>query len=338
MLKVLSLFSGIGAFEKALENLNVEHEVINYCEIDKYASYAYSLLHNIGEEKNLGDISKVKTAELGEFDLLTYGFPCQDISLAGKRRGIIKGETRSGLLFEALRIIEDKRPKYAIAENVRNLVSKMFIKDFEELLSTLDNLGYNSYWKIVNSKDHRSIQSRERVFIVSIRKDIDNKKFKFPEEEINNRKLLEILQDNPDIKYYCKNNEYLKKFIKAVKRKTVEFRIPNKSGLLRVGDIENPNMLEMNRRVFSDEGLSPTLVTGSDSIPKILTCRVRRLTPLECWRLTGFTDEDYWKVRMGFEDKFYKGKDRSDSQMYKLSGNSIVVEVIEAIIKELLIK
>ena len=106
--------------------------------------------------------------------------------------------------------------------------------------------------------------------------------------------------------------------------------------MLRIGDIENPNMLEMNRRVFSDEGLSPTLVTGSDSIPKILTYKVRRLTPLECWRLTGFTDEDYWKVRKGFEDKFYKGKDRSDSQMYKLAGNSIVVEVIEKILKNLL--
>lgn len=94
-------------------------------------------------------------------------------------------------------------------------------------------------------------------------------------------------------------------------------------------------MREMNRRVFSDLGASPTLLTGGDSIPKIVQCRIRKLTPLECWRLTGFTDEDYWKVREGLENRFYKGKDRSDSQMYKMAGNSIVVLVLEQIFREL---
>jgi DNA (cytosine-5)-methyltransferase 1 len=92
----------------------------------------------------------------------------------------------------------------------------------------------------------------------------------------------------------------------------------------------------MNKRVFSDLGVSPTITTGSDSIPKIIQCKIRKLTPLECWRLTGFSDEDYWIVRRGLEKRFYGNKDRSDSQMYKMAGNSIVVNVVENIFRELL--
>ncbi len=336
MIKILSLFSGIGAFEKALENLDINYELVNYCEIDKIASYAYSLLHDVKEEMNLGDITKVNLSELKDFDLLTYGFPCQDISLAGKKRGIIEGKTRSGLLFEALKIIKEKKPKYAIAENVKNLVSKMFTDDFNNMLKELDELGYNSYWKVLNSKDYGSPQSRERVFIVSIRKDIDNNTFKFP-EPLNEIKTLNDVTEksNIDEKYYCKDNRYIKKFISNINRKIVDFKKPSKFGLVRIGKINNPNMLQMNQRVFSELGASPTLVTGSDSIPKIVQCRVRRLTPLECWRATGFTDEDYWNVRRALENKFYNGKDRSDTQMYKMAGNSIVVNVMENVFKEL---
>lgn len=336
MIKILSLFSGIGAFEKALENLDINYELVNYCEIDKFASYAYSLLHDVKEEMNLGDITKVNLSELKDFDLLTYGFPCQDISLAGKKRGIIEGKTRSGLLFEALKIIKEKKPKYAVAENVKNLVSKMFIDDFNNMLKELDELGYNSYWKVLNSKDYGSPQSRERVFIVSIRKDIDNKIFKFP-EPLNEIKTLNDVTEksNIDEKYYCKDNSYIKKFISNINRKIVDFKEPSKFGLVRVGKINNPNMLQMNQRVFSTEGCSPTIVTGSDSIPKIVQCRVRKLTPLETWRATGFTDKDYWNVRKGLEDKFYNGKDRSDTQMYKMAGNSIVADVMKNVFKEL---
>ncbi|CUU46968.1 DNA cytosine methyltransferase [Clostridium beijerinckii] len=333
MIKLLSLFSGIGAFEKALENINVDYELVNYCEIDKFASYAYSILHKVDESLNLGDISKVDVENLNDFDLLTYGFPCQDISLAGKKRGIIKGETRSGLLFEALKIIEAKKPKYAIAENVKNLTSKMFIDDFNNMLEELNEIGYNSYWKILNSKDYGGIQSRERVFIVSIRKDIDNGNFKFPELMNSHIPLSEITEKNIDEKYYCKENIHIKKFLNHVSRKIVDFKNPNKFGLLRVGKIDNPNMLNMNKRVFSDLGVSPTITTGSDSIPKIIQCRIRRLTPLECWKLTGFTDKDYWNVRRALEKRFYGNKDKTDTQMYKMAGNSIVVNVVESIFK-----
>ncbi|PWX17856.1 DNA cytosine methyltransferase [Clostridium perfringens] len=288
-MKVLSLFSGIGAFERAIENKNIEHEIVNYCEKDRYASYAYSKLFRLSEAKNLWDVNWVDGTHFKDIDLVTYGFPCTDISLAGSCKGIIKGETKSGLLFEALRIIEEARPKVAIAENVRNLVSKMFISDFHNLINELDRLGYNSYWKILSGINYNSAHSRERVFIVSIRKDIDN----------------------------CKDKE------------------PSKFGLMRVGTIKNPHMLQMNRRVFSELGASPTLVTGSDSIPKIIQCKVRKLTPLECWRLVGFSSEDYWLVRKALEEQFYNGKDCTDTQMYKMAGNSIVIQVAESIIESL---
>ncbi|MCB2300411.1 DNA (cytosine-5-)-methyltransferase [Clostridium tagluense] len=205
-MKILSLFSGIGAFEKALTNLNTPFEVVNYCEINKFASCAYSAIHGVPEDLNLGDISKVKTENIRDFDLVTYGFPCQDISLAGKMQGIVKGETRSGLLYEALRIIKDKKPKYAIAENVKNLVSKRFIDDFNDMLKELDDLGYNSYWQVLNAKNYGAYQSRERAFIVSIRKDVDTNLFKFPEEIPNDLTLNNILEKDISDKYYCKGS------------------------------------------------------------------------------------------------------------------------------------
>lgn len=333
-IKLLSLFSGIGAFEKALSNIKIEYDVVNYCEIDKFASYAYSLLHDIDESLNLGDISKVNENELDDFDLLTYGFPCQDISLAGKMKGIIKGETRSGLLYEALRIIEAKKPKFAIAENVRNLVSCKFKDDFENLLKELDDLGYNSYWKILNAKDYASPQARERVFIVSIRKDIDTGLFKFPQVYKDIVKLNSILDSSVDSKYYC-SNEYISDFIKNTERKVLGDTVQTKVGLFKIGDIKNPKAFKMNNRVFSSQGVSPTILTGSDSVPRIMEYKVRKLTPCECWKATGFTEEDYNVVKNGLMNRFYNGIDKTDTQMYKMAGNSIVVNVLEALFLEL---
>lgn len=206
-LKVLSLFSGIGAFEKALEREKIPHEVVAYCEIDKFASKSYSTIHNIPESLNLGDISQVDTSDIPECDLVTYGFPCQDISVAGLQKGIKAGETRSGLLYEALRIIEAKKPKYAIAENVKNLVGKRFKGDFEQLLALLDDMGYNSYWQVLNAKDYGIPQNRERVFIVSIRKDIDNGCFVFPNTIPLETRMKDYLEDEVDEKYFLKDTK-----------------------------------------------------------------------------------------------------------------------------------
>lgn len=338
MIKVLSLFSGIGAFEKSLKNLEIEYELVNYCEIDKFASYAYSVLHNVSENKNLIDVTKIDKDKLENFDLLTHGSPCQSFSLAGKGEGGDEGSgTKSSLMWCTVDIISQKTPKYVIWENVKAVTFKQHVHNLNKYINRLDELGYNSYWKVLNAKDYNSPQSRERLFVVSIRKDIDTNKFKFP-KPLDKIKILNDITEksNIDEKYYCKDNSYIKKFISNINRKIVDSKEPSKFGLARVGKINNPNMLQMNQRVFSELGVSPTLVTGSDSIPKIVQCRVRRLTPLECWRATGFTDQDYYSVKRTLENKFYNGKDKSDTQMYKMAGNSIVVNVVENIFKELL--
>ena len=208
MLKYLSLFSGIGAFESALTNLGVNYEVVNYCEIDKYASKSYSAIHGVPETKNLWDITKVNVFNLpkpNEIDLITYGFPCQDISLAGKQKGLFNDDgslTRSGLFFEALKVIEYCKPKVAIAENVKNLTGKKFATQFETVLKSLEDAGYNNYWKVLNAKDYGIPQNRERVFIVSIRKDVDTEMFEFPKPYSLEKRLKDFLEPHVDEKYY----------------------------------------------------------------------------------------------------------------------------------------
>lgn len=202
MIKVNELFAGIGAFRKALERLNIPHEIVGISEIDKYAIKSYEAIY--GATRNYGDISKV--AKLDYADLWTYGFPCQDISQAGHQAGIIKGETRSGLLYEVERLLSvaaehGELPKYLILENVKNLVGKKFIKQFEAWLAWLDELGYNSYWQVINAKDCGIPQNRERVFVVSIRKDID-KGFVFPLPQTLQCSMNDFLEENVEEKYY----------------------------------------------------------------------------------------------------------------------------------------
>ena len=216
-LKVLSLFSGIGAFEEALNNIGVDFDLVNYCEFNPTVAKAYSIIHNVSEDLNLGDITKVDETQLDDFDLMTYGFPCQDISSLGNQKGLFNEEgnlTRSGLFFEAMRIVKHKKPKYLIAENVRALVSKKMINDFSQMLDLLDELGYNSYYQVLNSKDYTIPHSRNRVFIVSIRKDVDNNTFKFPEKQPLTLKASDFYDTQVDDVYYVeeKHHKYFNEF------------------------------------------------------------------------------------------------------------------------------
>lgn len=268
MLKVLSLFSGIGAFEKALERQGIEYQLVNYCEIDKYASKSYSLIHNVSEQMNLGDITKIDTLEMDDnVDFITYGFPCQDISLAGKQKGFDQnGElTRSGLFFEALRIIENLQPKVAICENVKNLTSKKFSKEFGIVLQSLEEAGYNNYWKVLSAKDYGIPQNRERVFIVSIRKDIDSGDFKFPEPFELKLRLKDMLEDKVDEKFYLSQDK-VERFIKNNNGKLNM----NKSVL---GTCHERNDLSFatRDRVYNPEMYSPTLTaTMYKDAPKVI--------------------------------------------------------------------
>lgn len=215
MIKVIELFSGIGAFRKALERLNVEHEVIGISEIDKFAIQSYNAIY--GDTYNFGDISEIE--KLPYCDLLTYGFPCQDISVAGLQKGIEK-DTRSGLLYEVQRLLNeyknnDELPKYLIMENVKNLVGKKFKPKFDEYLEWLDELGYNNYWQVLNAKDYGIPQNRERVFCISIRKDIDDNTFSFPNKQELKIRLKDILEDSVEEKYYI-NTEKTERLLKQI--------------------------------------------------------------------------------------------------------------------------
>jgi DNA (cytosine-5)-methyltransferase 1 len=260
-MKVLSLFSGIGAFEKALTNLDIPYELTAFCEIDKYASKSYSAIHDVSESLNLGDITKVDEKQLPkDIDLITYGFPCQDISLAGKQKGLFNADgtqTRSGLFFEALRIIEETQPKVAIAENVKNLTSKKFALQFEIVLSSLEAAGYNNYWQVLNAKDYGVPQNRERVFIVSIRKDIDNGQFIFPAPIPLELKLKDILEETVEEKYYIRDFG------------TVTMANEN-YGVINEGVIGKAQ--DCIKRVYSCDYISPTISTcgGGHREPKVI--------------------------------------------------------------------
>lgn len=192
---------------------------------------------------------------MDDVDLITYGFPCQDISAAGKQRGFEDKDgnrTRSGLFFEALRIIEETRPLYAIAENVKALTSKKFEKEFKTVLDSLDAAGYNNYWAVLNAKDYGIPQNRERVFIVSIRKDIDKSGFKFPEKMPLNIRVKDILENEVDEKYYI-NTEKARQLIKKLLDK-------NRITGVEVCDatVNAPNVRDISNAIISryDAGIS----------------------------------------------------------------------------------
>lgn len=211
MLKVLSLFSGIGAFEKALERQGIEYQLVNYCEIDKYASKAYSLIHNVSEQMNLGDITKIDTFELDDdIDIITHGSPCQDFSVAGNQAGGDKGSnTRSSLMWNTVDIVKHVRPKVVLWENVKNLLGKKHRHNFDSYIQIMDELGYNSYYKVLNAKDYGIPQNRERVYTISIRKDIDSGDFKFPEPFELKLRLKDMLESTVEEKYFL-SDQFLK--------------------------------------------------------------------------------------------------------------------------------
>lgn len=207
MLKVITLFTGIGAQEAALKRLNIPFEVVGISEIDKYAIQSYEAIN--GPTFNYGDITKIPMLDYA--DLWTYSFPCQDLSVAGKQAGISEG-TRSGLLLHIERLLKmsiafGNQPKYLLLENVKALVSKKFKPDFDRWLQKLESLGYNNYWQVLNAKDYGVPQNRERVFVVSIRKDVDTKGYKFPEKIPLTRKLKDVLEPVVDEKYYLSQDK-----------------------------------------------------------------------------------------------------------------------------------
>lgn len=165
MLKVLELFSGIGAFSSALDRLGVEHEIVDAVEIDKYAIKSFNAIHGT----HFGPQDITKWDKNIDVDLIMHGSPCQDFSIAGRQAGGDEGSgTRSSLMYETLRIAEKLKPRYVIWENVKNLLSKKHKHNFESYLESMGKLGYSNFYQVLNSKDYGIPQNRERVFTISI--------------------------------------------------------------------------------------------------------------------------------------------------------------------------
>lgn len=182
-LKVIELFGGIGACSSALTRLGIDYEIADYVEIDKYAVKSFNAIHNTNFEPQ--DICKWDKDI--EVDLIMQGSPCQDFSVAGKQAGGDKDSgTRSSLMYETIRIVEKLKPKYVIWENVKNLLSKKHIHNFEAYLQTMELLGYKNYYQVLNAKDYGIPQNRERVFTVSI---LGNESYEFPKGKENNNKI-----------------------------------------------------------------------------------------------------------------------------------------------------
>lgn len=336
-MKVLSLFSGIGAFEKALENLDIDFELDHYCEIDEQASCSYSSIHNVDEDLNLKDVTSIDYSKLGNIDLITYGFPCQDISLAGKQQGLFDKDgnvTRSGLFFNALEVIEKTKPKFAIFENVKNLTSKKFAKEFEIILSSLDEVGYNTYYKVLNAKDYGTPQNRERVFGISIRKDIDTG-FEFPSPV-----QLEIRFED-----YCSPcNEDTSMDDKWLER--ISKWKSHQNPLDKVMGTNSICATITTRIAISDGGgINASTKLYSTKISEDMNLRenfknmdIHYLNTLTCWQLMEFDKKDYELAKISLHEKFSPTSNQLRGFLYKQAGNSIVVSVIEAIFESLAIQ
>lgn len=325
-LKVLSLFSGMGAFEKALRRLKYAHQVVRFCEIEKKIAESYSALHDVPMSLNLGDISKVAPADIPDFDLMTYGFPCTDVSVAKVDGKGLKGD-ESGLLYEALRIAVVKRPKYMIAENVKNLVGK-HKEGFDNMLSVLSNMGYNNYWTVLDGKDFGVPQERHRVFVVSIRKEFDNGKFSFPAPRPTAPRTSlwwEFL--NPyETRDLTKRQQRMVDVAKGInKDDSIKFE----------GEIQfdcSVITLRQSGLRFQANDHHPTVTSyygkgGGNFTMLAYKGHVGGITPKQCLLLQGFDEEDY---------EVLEKAGISRSTIYMMAGNSIVVNVVEDILKNLL--
>lgn len=330
-IKYFSTFSGIGGFELGIGD---KHECVGFSEIDKYAIQIYQ--KHFPEHKNYGNITKINAEELPDFDLLVGGFPCQAFSIAGKRQGF--DDTRGTLFFDLARILRAKQPRLFLFENVKGLQSHDNGKTFATIIATLDELGYDCQWQVLNSKNHGVPQNRERVFIVGhLRGTARPEVFPFGNDSKEIDELPGQHSNTLTARYYGgqANGTYITE---------------SKLDAQEINQLNQPT--HSNDRVYGADGISPTLNTmqggnrqpfiqqkshgynngGKKFIAPTLTKNayehnnhvnaIRRLTPTECERLQGFPD--------GWTEGI------SDTQRYKCCGNAVTVNVIRDIAERLL--
>lgn len=390
-IKYLDMFAGIGGFRSGLEKIG-GFECIGYCEIDKYAKQSYEAMYDTKGELYFNDARKINPKELPDIDLITGGFPCQSFSIAGRRKGF--EDTRGTLFFEIARIASAKKPKYLFLENVPGLLSHDRGRTFKTILSSLDELGYDVTWQVLNSKDFGVPQSRKRLYIVGFfRAKCAGQILSF--KEANSKTTIQIYPGKEGERIYSSEGESItltssggsfggRTGLYSIEEFGIPIKVKTKSGYQiaypgdsidigysgsntrrgRVGhnvahtlttsstqacyfiDMNpEPKMTEVARCItarhasdisnrkgehsavflekfqITDDEEHP-MVVFVDKNKKVHIGKIRKLTPRECWRLQGFTDEQFDKVI---------ATGMSDTQLYKQAGNAVTVNVISAV-------
>lgn len=307
MVQILELFGGIGSPRCALRNLNIPTKAIDYVEIDKNAVRSYNAM--FAEEL------EYKTQSVVGWnlkpDILIHGSPCQDFSIAGQQKGAEEGsETRSSLMWETIHIIQNMgewKPKYVIWENVKNVLSKHMVANFKRYQSEMEKLGYSNSYEILDARDFGLPQARERVFTVSV---LNGEKFDFSDL---------IRTPMKDISEFLLNNN----------------EVPE------VYDVTQPSVYNVIgctgiKRATVIKDFAYTITTRQDRTPaQVIDCgngRYRYLTERECWRLQGYTDEDYERAKA-----VQKRSGRYRMTLYKQAGNSIAVPILESMFRKIIL-
>lgn len=345
-MKFIDFFAGIGGVRLGLEQAG--HKCIGFCEWDKYARKSYKAIHNTEGEWERHDIRTTTATDIPKADLWAFGFPCQDLSIAGKRAGLQDGQ-RSGLFYEIIRLLgeipKENKPNWILAENVKGIFSAGRGFDFLRCVVELGQLGYDFEYQLLNSKDFGVPQNRERVYIVG-RLGADGGRKVFPIEPTDGEnfgKLQEITKGVAD-SYRIYDSDGLARTLKSeggglgaktgLYNKGYSTRSAETTGVLikeatktgfakaEIGDSINiglPNSKTRRGRV--GKKIANTLTTQQEQAT-LDGARIRRLTPLECWRLQGFTDEYFHKAQAAGV---------SDTQLYRQAGNAVTVNVARAI-------
>ena len=364
-MKFLELCAGIGGFRQALENLGCE--CVGYSEIDKHAIKLYSAWYN--DECNFGDITKIEAEKLPDFELLVGGFPCQAFSVAGKRGGF--NDTRGTIFFDFARIMKAKKPKFAIFENVKGLLNHDGGKTYETMLRTLDELGYDAQWGILNTKFHGLPQNRERVYIVANLRERSSTKILFERGndsadkmertengiigQFYNRKgkthqdlgvisseghspaLLATTHKNPRIVKIGDIDGLNTQYSRVYDSKGVSTTINAQGGGLgaKTGlyKIGTIGNDSLSNRIYSDKGVSATLCAGNNGGGKRMGGLYN--TGDKVRRLT---PKECFRLQ-GFKDEMVELGYKlciSDTQLYKMAGNAVSVPVVEWVAQRVL--
>jgi len=366
-IRLATMFSGIGAVEFALKRLQLTSEIIFASDNDKFVKQSYFENYKINEDNWYDDVHDIQGEKYqGKIDLLVGGSPCQSFSMVGKRKGL--NDTRGTLFYEFARVIKESQPKVFIYENVKGLINHDKGNTFKTIKATFDELGYKYYHKVLNAKDYGIAQHRERIFVVGFKDETID--FKFPTAIALETKMQDFLEDYIDSKYYLKEKGV--KFVTSSKNRKKRYTqingdvaICQKANqqfnwhgdfiyenqeeqefaefIFDVNEVEEKYYLSEKTKTYVLAGgtknfktstktdlevARPLLQTmhkmhraGVDNYVTHNKGRIRKLTPKECLRLMGFGD--------GFKQVV------SDTQMYRQAGNSIVVDVLIAILKEM---